>query len=266
MSQIRIHSILVGGVPASFARCERADRSQVIDVEAARRDHAYYVDAIAAGVELVRVEPDDRFADCMFVEDVVVVLDSTVAVLARPGAESRRGEVARVAGCLPTDLRVEVIESPATLDGGDALRIGRHLFVGNSVRTNAAGIDALERAANAQQIDVVRVRVPSGLHLKSACTIADEHTLVYDPAVGLDLRVFAPVEVERIAAREAAGANVLALGGGRVVVSAAAPETAKLLRERGNTVVEVGAAEVHKADGGLTCCSVRIPSPGAWCT
>lgn len=55
--------------------------------------------------------------------------------------------------------------APATLDGGDVLRIGRILVVGISSRTNKAGVRCLEQSF--PYYAVVPVPVRDGLHLKS---------------------------------------------------------------------------------------------------
>ncbi len=124
----------------------------------------------------------------------------------------------------------------------------------------------VEALAARADIETARVKVPAGLHLKSALSIADARTLLYDPGVGVDLTAFEAAGLECIAAPEPAGANVLALGSGRVLVSSAAPRTAELLAERRLRVVSLDMSEFHKADGALTCCSIRVPQDNAWCT
>jgi dimethylargininase len=157
--------------------------------------------------------------------------------------------------------------APATLDGGDVLRVGHTLFVGLSTRTNREGVDALARVAHRDGLEVVTMHVRDGLHLKSACTIASASLVVYDPRVltSDDLAVFASRALELLPAAEPAGANVLALGD-TVLVSAAAPRTADALRALGLRVRIVAVGEIHKGDGALTCLSVRIPCAGAWST
>lgn len=258
-----MHRVLTRGVPNSFADCERADRSIAIDVDAARAEHARYTDAVTRGVKHTRVEADERFPDCMFIEDTVIVLHAFAAIVARPGAASRRGELDAVIAHLG-GMRLFRVDAPATVDGGDLLRVGKRVFVGMSARTNDAGAAAVETACAGVGLTAIRVAVPRGLHLKSACSLADEQTLVFDPAVGLDLAALS--DLAHVPAAEPAGANVLALGGRRALVSAAAPKTAEILDGRGIEVELVPAAQVHRADGGLTCCSVRLPPPDAWCT
>jgi dimethylargininase len=93
------------------------------------------------GWDLYEVEPADDCPDAVFVEDTVVLYDD-LAVLARPGAEQRRPEVAG------TDLalrglgyRTVRIEEPGTLDGGDVLKHGGTVWVGLGGRTNEPLVD-----------------------------------------------------------------------------------------------------------------------------
>jgi N-dimethylarginine dimethylaminohydrolase len=110
------------------------------------------------------------------------------------------------------------------------------------------------------------LQVRGGLHLKLAMTLASENVLLHAPEVAAD--DLAPVRAlgpECIAAREPAGANVLALGG-VTLVSADAPEAARALEARGLAVHRLPMGEIHTGDGALTCLSLRLPAPGAWCT
>lgn len=262
---MRVATFLVGQIPNSFDRCERSEPDAVIDVAAARRQHDAYVAALAAA-DVIVVDASADHPDAVFVEDTAVVIDHELVVLTRPGAPSRRGEVDAVTARLPAHMTRERLQPPATLDGGDVLRVRDHLFIGLSARTNEAGAAALAAIAERRGLRPVIVRVPRGLHLKSACTIADDHTLLHDPTIGLPLEPFTAADLHCIPTPEPAGANILALGTGRILVSTAAPATADLLQTRGFTPILIDASEVHKADGGLTCCSIRIPAPGDWCT
>lgn len=261
-----VASVWVRGVPQSFTDGERTDRTLLLNVDAARRQHLAYTECLVEHIGRVEAFPADvNYPDCPFVEDGIVVLTHDLAVLTRSGAPSRRGEFDEILGVLPMrDLRR--LEAPATLDGGDVLRIDARLFVGISTRTNEAGADALARISRTVGVDVIKMDVRSGLHLKSACTIASPHLLLYAPNVGLNLAPFVEAGVACVAVTESAGANVLALGSNRVLVSAAAPRTAEILDARQLDVSVVDIGEFHKADGALTCCSVRIPPRTGWCT
>ncbi|HWW60532.1 MAG TPA: dimethylargininase, partial [Thermoanaerobaculia bacterium] len=163
-------------ISARIADCElsHVDRTP-IDVERAREQHRQYRDALASlGCEVIALPADDALPDCVFVEDTTIVLDD-IAIITRPGAESRRGETRAVAHALAPFRKLAFIEAPATIDGGDVLRLGNTLFVGRSARTNDDAIAQLR----ALGCDVVPVNVDGCLHLKSAVTqVAGDALLV----------------------------------------------------------------------------------------
>jgi dimethylargininase len=169
---------LLRGVPPTLERCELSFRErEPIDLARARAQHAAYADLLRElGYAVVELAADPAFPDCCFVEDVAVVLDE-LALLTRPGAESRRGEVAAVAEALARYRPLATTEDPATLEGGDVLRVGRTLYVGRSARTNAAGIARLAAVAEPHGYRVVPVPVSGCLHLKSAVTALDSGRL-----------------------------------------------------------------------------------------
>src|SRR3954462_14728116 len=131
-------------VSASINDCELTHVTRIpIDVDRAREQHRAYESCLAdAGCEVRRIPADDRFPDAVFIEDTAVVLDE-LAVLTRPGAESRRGEVDAVADALRDYRALVRIEAPGTLDGGDVLLLDRVLYAGRTPRTNYRGIDNL---------------------------------------------------------------------------------------------------------------------------
>jgi dimethylargininase len=182
--------------------------------------------------------------------------------MTRPGAPSRHAEVGAVADRLGEHYHLEVMAEPATLDGGDVLRWGRHLCVGLSRRTNRAGIAHLEAVARKDGFAVEIVPVFAGLHLKSSCTLADQTTLVYQQQT-IDVAAFRAAGLDCVPVTEPLGANVLALGT-FVLVSDGAPQTADMLRRRGLTVRAVDVGELHKGDGALTCLSLRMARGGHW--
>jgi dimethylargininase len=259
--------VLVRPVPLRYPECLREDRAVSIDLERARQQHAGYVRALReAGAQVGEVDASDETPDACFLEDAAVVTGRH-ALSTRPGAPSRRAEVEGVARALAAFCTVCAMEAPATLDGGDVLRAGSTLFVGLSSRTNQAGAQRLAEVARLDGLETRVLRVTGGLHLKSACTLADATTLLYAPALlgEADLAPFRDLGLTCLAAPEPAGANVLALGS-RVLVSAAAPRTSALLAQRGLDVRLVDVGEFHKGDGALTCLSLRIPPQGGWST
>lgn len=258
---------VVRGVPETYAKCLRTDREATIHVAEARAQHAAYVDALrGSGITVEVVAPDDACPDSCFIEDTAVVLGRS-AVLTQPGAPSRRAEVEAVGRVLTQWCELHTMTGSAMLDGGDVLRHGSTLFVGLSSRTNSDGLAFLASVAKREGIETVPLSVPSGLHLKSACSLASPDILVHAPGL-LDeaaLATFREAGLRCVAAAEPVGANVL-LCGSTVLVSEDAPRTAALLRDNGLSVKSVRVSEFHKGDGALTCLSLRLPVEGAWCT
>ncbi len=264
-------SVLVRDVSARYASCIRVpsrSRDAPIDLELARAQHARYVDTIAAlGIEVVRLPSLDDDPDAVFVEDTAVVLERS-ALITRPGASSRRRETASVALALGGAMLLHEMSEPATLDGGDVLRVGARLFVGLShatgARTNRTGFDVLTQHARAEGLETVEVPVAAGLHLKSGCTIADPETILLHPA-SVDAAPFVAAGLRIVEVDEPEGANVLALGW-TVLASTAAPRSIARLRALGFDVRPLDVSEIHKGDGALTCLSVRLPGAGHWAT
>lgn len=253
---------LVRAVPGSYRDCLR-EHPAVIDTGLARRQHAAYVTALFdAGVDVHVLPADEAHPDCCYVEDTAVILDQR-ALITVPGAPSRRGECPAIAAALAAYCGTQQMFGPGTLDGGDVMRVGRHLYVGLSSRTDRAGVDALAGFAALHQLEVRAIPLALGLHLKTIVTLADPHTLVLQ-AGALDPAVFAAADVAVLEVPEPVGANVLALGR-RVLVSTAAPRTADRLAALGLTVVPLDISEFNKGDGAFTCLSLRVPRPGEWC-
>lgn len=214
-----------------------------------------YVDAFRSrGWRIVEVDPADDQPDGVFVEDAVVVFGD-VAVLCRAGAESRRGEAATVGAAVEASgLENIAIEEPGTLDGGDVLKIGRTVWVGESARTNAAGIAQLRAALEPLGWVVNIAPVTKVLHLKSGITALPDGTVVgFEPLVD-DPTLFDAF----VAVPEEHGTAVVVLDENTVLMSADAPQTAELWRARGLEVVAVSITEFEKLEGCVTCLSVRI--------
>lgn len=231
-----------------------------VDTVAADEQWAAYVDVFRAeGWEVVEVPVAEGMADSVFVEDVVVVAGG-VAVVTRPGAESRRGELAGIEETLRSlRLPIEHIREPGLLDGGDVLVVGDTVYVGQGTRTNADGIRQLRVLLRDRGITVVGVPVTKVLHLKSAATALPDGTVLGHPDTVDDARVFG----RYLEMPERLGTQVVVLDPDTVMLSASAPRSAELLRSLGYRVVAVRVSEFEKLEGSVTCLSVRIRSvPG----
>lgn len=226
-----------------------------IDAELADRQWDGYVAALSEnGWRTVEVASADTLADSVFVEDTAVVFGD-IAVITRPGADSRRPETAGTEAALRAQgLRLERIEEPGTLEGGDVLKVGSTVYVGRGGRTNAEGIRQLRALLTPLGYTVVGVPVTKALHLKTAVTALPDGTVIgYEPIVD-DPSVF-----ERfLPVPEAHGTAVVVLSEDTVLMSSAAPQSAALIEDLGYTVVTVDISEFEKLEGCVTCLSIRI--------
>jgi dimethylargininase len=242
-------------VSPAFANCELTHLARApIDLNRARAQHDAYERALEGlGCTIQRIGASEDMPDSVFVEDAAVVLDE-IAIITRPGAESRRGETSGVARALEAHRPLMTIEAPGTMDGGDVMVVGRSIFVGHSSRTNLAAIEQMRASVAALGYGLHPVSVGGCLHLKSAVTVLDDHTLLINPewARVEEFRGFDLVPVD---SREASGANIVRVNG-RLVYAAGYPHTLDALLARGFTVTPVDVSEIAKAEGAVTCCSL----------
>jgi dimethylargininase len=227
---------------------------QAIDFERAVAQHAAYVSALrSAGVDVQVLGPEPDLPDAVFVEDTAVVVDEC-AVIARPGLESRRGEVDSIASALAAFRPTVRITAPGTLEGGDVLRVGRTFFVGQTPRTNLEGTRQFTQLCAPHGYDVLPVPLTGCLHLKSAVTYVGDETVLVNPA-WIDVDLFSRWQCVPVAPGEPYGANAL-LAGGIVHVAASAPFTRRKLDALGFTTAGIDTGEFEKAEAALTCLSL----------
>lgn len=244
-------------VSASIGRCELTHAARTsIDLERAREQHrAYESSLVSLGCEVRQIAEDDRYPDAVFIEDTAIVLDE-LAIVTRPGALSRRGEVEAVAEMLRGYRTVASIEEPATLDGGDVLQLDRVLYAGCSLRTTSRGIDNLRELVAPHGYRVEAVTVEGCLHLKSAVTRVSGDALLMNRA-WLPPASFADWRVIEVDPSEPAAANALRIGDS-VVFPEELTRTRRRLEAEGIDVRPVPASELAKAEGGVTCCSLIL--------
>jgi len=237
--------------------CERTFVPQAaIDFARARAQHAAYCQALRdCRAKVVTLNVNEPLADATFIEDTAIVLDE-VAVLCSMGAASRRGEPARIEPVLREYREIARIEPPATIEGGDVLRVGRTFLVGQSCRTNAAGIKLLTALGSRYGYQVTPIPVRGCLHLKTACTALADGRLLVNPA-WIDATALAGYELVSVPEAEPWGANV-ALVRSKVLLAAAHVQTAELIDGLGFTVQAIELSEFAKAEGGVTCLSLLI--------
>ncbi|HEY9230765.1 MAG TPA: arginine deiminase family protein [Blastocatellia bacterium] len=247
-------------VSASINDCELTfHEQQPIDVARAIEQHRAYEDCLRSlGVQVVRLPPEPDLPDAVFVEDTAIVVDE-VAVIPLMGAASRRPETVSVAAALKSYRPLRYLEAPATLDGGDVLRVGRRLFVGLTRRTNREGIAQLGAHLAPFGYEVEAVEVTGCLHLKSACTQVSNNMLLINRD-WVDAAAFAGFEFIDVAASEPGAANALLINE-TVIMPSAFPQTIALLEGRGFKIRAVDVSEFQKAEGGVTCKSIIFTAP-----
>jgi len=246
-------------VSPRLAECQLTHLDRVpIDTQKAALQHSAYERALAgAGFEIVRLPELADDPDAVFVEDTALLLDGH-AVILRPGAASRIGEIDSTAAGLADYFELHRIET-GHVDGGDVLRIGQTLYVGLSSRTDMRGVNALAETVRGLGFEVVRTELRDCLHLKTGATLAGadsagDPVLLYNECC-VDPAQFAGVEPLAVAADEPAAANCVRARD-RLILPAGNPKTAARLRDRGFHVVEVDVSELQKAEAGVTCMSL----------
>ncbi|HSQ59340.1 MAG TPA: N(G),N(G)-dimethylarginine dimethylaminohydrolase [Acidobacteriota bacterium] len=222
--------------------------------------HAAYAAALErCGLEVTRLAEDPRYPDATFVEDTAV-LTPRAAILTRPGAPSRAGEVdgirAALAPWYPEPLR---IAAPGTLDGGDVCETDHGFFIGISARTNEEGAAQLARhlAVLGVPSTFLDVRgVPGILHLKSALSsLGDGRVAAIDGLAGHP--ALSGYEVVAVAPEESYAANCVRVND-RVLVASGHPRFERTLRALGYETLALDVSEFAKMDGGLSCLSLRF--------
>jgi dimethylargininase len=229
-------------------------------LELVLQQHRSYCEALEeCGLALTVLEADLRFPDSTFVEDAAV-LTARGAVLTRPGAASREGEVnamrPAILSFFPSPL---TIEAPGTVDGGDICEAEDHFFIGVSHRTNEEGARQLAAhlAGFGYSSSVIDVRaMTSILHLKSGISYIGDNNLVVMEEMA-DFEAFKGFDLVRVSADESYAANCVRVND-RVLVVAGFPGLMEQLGARGIKTLVLEMSEFQKMDGGLSCLSLRF--------
>jgi dimethylargininase len=226
----------------------------------ALEQHAAYCRALAGcGLDVTVMAADDGYPDGTFVEDTFVIAER-VAIATRPGAKTRTGEVESVAKAVRRFWpRLEQIEAPGTVDGGDICQVDNHFLIGLSARTNEAGAAQLAAILARHQYTSSTIDIrnhPSLLHLKSGITyLGEERFLIasgFPPADGL-----AHCDMIEVAASEMYAANAVRVND-EVLIASGFPKLAGTLDKLRYRVRALDMSEFAKMDGGLSCLSLRF--------
>jgi len=219
------------------------------------QQHHTYVDILNnLGLQVTELEALDDYPDAHFVEDTAVVVPE-IAIIARPGAKSRRGEEITVEDVLAKYKNIEKIKAPGTVDGGDVLITGKKVYIGISERTNQEGANQLSEILKKFGYDSTYISVNKGLHLKSDVNYIGKNTaLMKDSFDTQDFKSYNKIIVKP---EESYAANSLLVNDTLIIPKGFADTKLRLL-EAEFDVIELDMSESQKMDGGLTCFSLRF--------
>lgn len=224
--------------------------------DAVKREHGAYVATLRElGLEVEVLPALEAYPDSIFVEDPALVF-SEAAILLRPGAPTRAGEVAEIAPELEARFERVLTLGDGFVDGGDVLTTPDEVLIGLSARTDAAGAKSLI-AALAQLGKQGRVvKTPPGvLHFKTGCGLIDEGTVAIAAALD-DAEMFGDLKRMVLPAGEEAAANILRVRD-TVLIGEGFPETREMIERHGVTTLALPISEISKIDAGLSCMSLR---------
>ncbi len=234
----------------------RADPRRPVDAERLLDQHREYVRVLrSACVDTCVLDPLPGHPEAFRVQDTAIVLPE-VTILTRPRAVGRRSELADIERSLVSDRACLRLEAPAILDGGDVCAMDEVLYVGQSGRTNHAGLKALALGVLAYGYVVKAVEVRAGSCLCESMTRLDRGRILVTPA-NLDLGRVKGVEQVETVEQGWGAANVLALGK-HLICSDAYPRTNEHLSRLGYDILEVGLSEFHRMGATVTCASIIL--------
>ena len=237
---------------SNFADGITSSRLGKPDYRKALEQHAIYCETLnRCGLEVLVLGADERYPDGCFVEDTAVVT-SEIAVITRPGAETRRGEEEEIAKVLSRYRILEKIEMPGTLDGGDVLRVEGHFYIGISGRTNREGAGQLGLILSRHGYTSSEVEVKDGLHLKSGIAYLGNNKFVSTKAMANIAAASQHILVEE---DEGYSANCLRVND-YLLIPGGFRRSREQIKDHGFNIIELNMSEFRKMDGGLTCLSL----------
>jgi dimethylargininase len=244
-------------VSPRFNECEITHIERTpIDLEVARTQHHEYVNVLKTlGCTVIELPAEADLPDSVFVEDTAFILPE-IAVITRPGADSRKPETESILPALSPYIKIIHIREPATVDGGDVLVLGKNIYIGLSSRSNQDAIDQLNEQLREYGYTVTGVQMHDCLHLKSAVTRVDDKTLLLNKS-WVDTHHFEGFDWIEVDPAEPFAANCLPIEES-IVFPTSFPRTRAKLQNKGYKIVTVDVSELAKAEGAVTCCSLII--------
>lgn len=244
-------------VSPRFNECEITHIERTpIDVNTAREQHDEYVKILSQlGCQVIELPEEPDLPDSVFVEDTAFILPE-VAVITRPGADSRKPETESIARALSPHRPLVHVSAPASVDGGDVLVLGKNIYIGLSTRSNMEAVEQLNESLGRFGYTVIGLELTDCLHLKTAVTRVDDKTLLINKN-WVDADHFNGFDLIEVDASEPFAANCLPVNGS-IIYPTTFPRTRRKLEEKGFRVVDVNLEELAKAEGAVTCCSLIV--------
>ncbi len=218
--------------------------------------HQSYIDALTkCGLDVHVLEPCEEYPDSTFVEDVALITPNC-AIITRPGAPSRRGEVYDIEFVLKQRFNnIEVIDAPGTIEGGDIMMVGDHYFIGLSERTNLEGARQIIKILKKYDMSGSTISLKKVLHLKTGLSYLEKNNLVVCGEFIND-SCFEKYNQIEIPENESYAANCIWVNES-VIIPLGYPTVKQRIMNAGYTVIETDVSEFEKLDGGLSCLSLR---------
>jgi dimethylargininase len=228
------------------------------DYDIALIQHQNYINALSqCGVEVTVLPPIETYPDSCFVEDVALLTEQS-ALITRPGAQSRQGEVNEIEQTIHLFFKDKItkITSPGTLEAGDILRVENHFFIGISARTNEDGAQQMMQALSSQGYTASTIQLKEFLHLKTGVSYLDQDYVLVSGEL-VNHPAFTHLKQIVVNSDESYAANCIMVNG-TVLMPQGYSKTKKSIADLGFPIIELEVSEFRKVDGGLSCLSLRF--------
>ncbi len=235
--------------PEAHNIAEVADKSRAIEQHRQLRTILQ-----KAGARVINLAELAGHPNSVFTRDTSLVTPGGYIKL-RMGLRTRRGEEDWMAVALDL-LGVRcagAINPPGTAEGGDVILAGQVAFVSRSERTNRSGIRQLSRYLTGMNYEVRTLDLPPPhLHIGGAMSLIGPRIVLCCWNV-FPKNFFQGFEVVEVPCSEATSANVIALGGMKVVAVRDNKATVRALQQQGFTIHALDLSEFVKGRGGPSC-------------